>query len=265
MKRVRIMVGAICLCVACSLCSCGERKSDTIEVDVDEGFNGKAVQTTEVETTEPETATKIEIEAREDKLVPKTTEPNIKPTVPPDYIPFPIDEFTSEDAERYIYTSMQALLNEDWETVMTYTNFGSICRIGEKSLTDEMIVEEIKSGKYDEQLAEYRDAVNGYSRLPADSIIPQVSTPEKMEQADLNEISELINKMSAGQAEISFTDGYKASVEGTSGLANMYVLCYEDEGWKFDLCFGLMRDGLKYLTTNTNENTTFSLYDEVVN
>ena len=83
MKRVKIMVGAICLCIACSLCSCGERKSDTIEVD--EGFNElfEAVQTTEVEMTEPETTTKIEIEAREDKLVPRTTEANIKPTVPP--------------------------------------------------------------------------------------------------------------------------------------------------------------------------------------
>ncbi len=229
MKSVKILVGSLCLCAAFSLSACagiGQKSSDS-------------EPTTEV-TTEVETTTRIEVEAKEQKLVPKDSV--TEPTQPPTFDRPVTGDFTSDDAENYIHTSLRAMKNADWETVLKYTNFGDVCRIEDDSLTDEQIIEAINSGYLDSYLNEYRESAR---KFDGDVILDEL--PKRMSQDDLDEISSLANKVLAGKIDLKLVDGYRASFGRTNGMANLYVLCYEGGDWKFDICFGLMRDGFQVM------------------
>lgn len=261
----RCLAGALCLCMALPLCSCGiVREVVETASTVTEGTNAASEEETAETAPEATEAPAEGIKVREQNLVPKDS---VKPTedsgTPAEGADGNGSEvsgsseqeqqddsaFTAEDAKDILSKGIHALVDEDWEAVMLYTNMGDIYRLADeenKYTPDDVILEELKSGVQEMDMTEWREDASSMI-----AILDSVPEPQYMTAGDLGDINntlkDLVDMSGGNRWTPAYYDGYKFDITNGDGIGYFYVLQDRDGVWKYDICFGTMRDGLSYL------------------
>lgn len=246
----KIIISALSFTLALSLCSCGTEKESSVPETTTATEETTETTTQEVIKVGEGTAYNI-VTTKQGGAESSTEASSDGQETSQATMPAPSDVsdsniFTSEDAMNLLEKGYSSLVNQNFDDMLVYTNMGDICRIEDSSMTDDVILQELKSGKYDSQLAELGSSAAQVGEFKREDY----SSPVYMTSSEVTAINDCLAQF----AEISsknfphYTQGYKIGfANNTSDIGHLYVLCNDSGIWKFDICFGVMCEGLNAL------------------
>lgn len=268
-KKSRIIAGLLCLCMAGSLCACGEPEPTVVDKSVGEGQSVSASETTvsgtASEETESETAstTSEGIKVKEESLSSQGSSEADASSAPdendstgegdegsPRVTNCGFDKITEEQAVEVFFNALNALNEQDWDTVVEVTNFYDVCRfeVGNEELTEEEFLKELKDGTANQHFFEMNDWEDQSEIIEIYKKMNPVAV--RMTDEELEGLNDAIKRFNSLSTKIDnppqYQDGYvidinSANLDGRSANRQfLYVLEDENNSWRFDICFGVM-------------------------